>query len=157
MKQKIYSMMFSIILVLSLLLIVWINASVYVGGVARKWESDDRLHWQTVMQRYQLHNLQPRYRHVHQTVTYIYFDQNTEATYYWFDRDGFFVAKVDVQLYSMQLQSILSQLNIENSEVQLGYYQQPVFVYQNKNRTIYISLEMEIVFDYIKENYYVVE
>lgn len=146
MKEKMASLLFTILLGAILSLLIITNIFVYISGPARKAEADDEALFRRVVNAYQLVDATFLNRHVHQQITYIAYIGADKEKLIFYDEEGLVFLLLDTPLRPQVINELLSSGQIMENDISYGYFKTPVFVIDNPNRLQYINVSGETVF-----------
>jgi hypothetical protein len=145
-KEKMASVLFTMLLATILILLVIINIFVYVSGPARKTEADDLRLFYSVVNSYQLTDATYLNRHVHEKITYVACVGDSQEKLIFYDEAGLVFLLIDSPQRPESINQLIASGLISESDIMYGYYRMPVFVIDNEERIQYINFSGETVF-----------
>ncbi|MDP2814299.1 MAG: hypothetical protein Q8N92_07615 [Erysipelotrichaceae bacterium] len=146
MKEKMASLLFTILLGTILTLLIITNIFVYVSGPARKAEVDDEALFRSVVNAYQLVDATFLNRHFHQRITYVAQIGADNDKLIFYDEEGLVFLLLDTPVRPQVINELLASGQIMEKDISYGYFKTPVFVIDSPNRLQYINVSGETVF-----------
>ncbi len=151
-EKKKTNKILTVLLLFVLLLVVFINISIFVSGP--KYHYDDKINQEmnVIYQKYDKLD-SPLTRHVFQYITY---STKMEQTYCWFNQKGEMIAQRDINTYQInQVEAKIQQYKMDQYTITLGYgYDGPVYVITNDEVdlllilvTIVLMLEIDVIME----------
>lgn len=146
MKEKIASVLFTMLLAIILVLLVIINIFVFVSGPARKTEADDQRLFSRVVNAYKLSDAEFLNRHADKKLIYVARVKNVQDKLIFYDETGLVFLLIDTPQRPETLNQLIVNGTVSESDISFGYYEMPVYVIDNEERMQYISFSGETVF-----------
>lgn len=146
MKEKIASVLFTMLLATILVLLVIINIFVFVSGPARKTEADDQRLFFSVVNAYKLTDAEFLNRHAGEKLIYVARVKDVQDKLIFYDETGLVFLLIDTPQRPEVLNQLIVNGTISESDISFGYYEMPVYVIDNEERMQYISFSGETVF-----------
>lgn len=155
MKNKLFSMVLSVFLLLILFLICFLNASeLYLGPYFKNYSSEMEV-YENMMKKLNVQDSE--YLGCYKLNEKVYIaeiNKNSNKTIIWFDEDGSVLAERKASDYNLnRVISVQQELDMENSDCSLGWYHnQPVFVLKDENKEALINFDnLEVILVYKKD------